>query len=102
MAHHILDFRLDVDLKTFLETFWFSNEFYLKYMTKNLLDREVVIGEWTVPVSGDGETSKVRHVQSQHPCKVSVCRNFLAHLICLFSSLGSCVVLLVVTGVFPR
>ena len=73
MAHHIIDFRLEVDIQTFLDTFWYSNEFYFNYLKNNLLDKDIVIGDWTVPtgsVDDDVVSSKVRHVQSQHPCKV--------------------------------
>ena len=73
MAHHIVDFHLDVDLRTFLDTFWFSNDFYLRYLRESLRDRDVFIGEWN-DSAGDGEAScKVRDVQSHHPCKVSRC-----------------------------
>lgn len=71
MAHHILEFRLEIDLKGFLDTFWYSDDFYLNYLEETLLDKEITIGEWSVPSSGDDMSSKVRHVQSQHPCKVS-------------------------------
>lgn len=71
MAHHIIDFHLEVDIQTFLDTFWYSNEFYFNYLRDNLLDKDIIIGDWTVPPDEDVVSSKVRHVQSQHPCKVS-------------------------------
>jgi hypothetical protein len=71
MAHHIIEFQLEsVDIKSFLETFWYSDDFYLNYMRDNLLDKDISIGEWKVPANEDGTSSRVRHVQSQHPCKV--------------------------------
>jgi hypothetical protein len=74
MAHHITEFRLQLDLRAFLDTFWYSDDFYLRYLQHDLQDKEISIGEWTEPVgaAGGGVGSKVRHVQSQHPCKVSV------------------------------
>jgi hypothetical protein len=70
MAHHITDFSLEVDMETFLDTFWYSNEFYLNYLKDNLLDKDISIGEWTIPGHEDEVSCKVRHVKSQHPCKV--------------------------------
>lgn len=76
MAHHILDFDLEISQERFLEEFWFSSVFYEQFLRESLQDEEVIVGEWRErePPASSAEPAsleRIRHVQSKHPCKVS-------------------------------
>jgi hypothetical protein len=63
----LTEFVLPIDLNTFITIFWSDNNFYEQFLTHQLEDLNVNVGEWTP----NGVSGVVRQINSHHPSKIS-------------------------------
>lgn len=65
----LAEFELPVGIDYFLETFWLDQVWYERFLSDQLKDLKVQVGEWGQ--SPDTPSARIRNVISFHPSKVS-------------------------------